>query len=105
MDAFVVSAVSPHTLTIRPVVDSAERIFELAVPAADANASVVVDGQPLHRPDVGGQNQSTFPTLGEVENARAGTWLAEQKPGRDAAILQSDTADRNRAQPHLLLDW
>ena len=31
LQAFVISPISPHTLTNRPVVDSADRIFELAV--------------------------------------------------------------------------
>ena len=48
LDAFVISPVSPHTLTVRPVVDSADRQFRLVVPAEDANACVVVDGDQIH---------------------------------------------------------
>jgi NAD+ kinase len=48
LDAFVISAVSPHTLTVRPVVDSSMRVFELVVPSPDASAAVVVDGRQLH---------------------------------------------------------
>jgi NAD+ kinase len=48
MNAFVISAVSPHTLTVRPVVDSSHRLFEIAVPNPEASASVVVDGRQLH---------------------------------------------------------
>ena len=47
MQAFVIAAISPHTLTVRPVVDSAERIFEMRVRQADVVASLVVDGQLL----------------------------------------------------------
>jgi len=49
MQAFVIAAISPHTLTVRPVVDSAERVFEMRVRTADVVASLVVDGQQLAR--------------------------------------------------------
>ncbi len=42
--AFVVQPISPHTLTMRPVVDSAERIFEVIVRNPNESTSVVVDG-------------------------------------------------------------
>ena len=45
MQAFVVSPISPHTLTNRPVVDSAERTFELVVERPNSGTAVVVDGQ------------------------------------------------------------
>jgi NAD+ kinase len=48
LDAFVISAVSPHTLTVRPVIDSSQRVFELVVPNPKVSAMVVVDGQQLH---------------------------------------------------------
>jgi len=44
MQAFVISPISPHTLTNRPVVDSADRQYELAVPRPHAGTSLVVDG-------------------------------------------------------------
>ena len=47
MQAFVIAAISPHTLTVRPVVDSAERVFEMRVRTAGVVASLVVDGQQL----------------------------------------------------------
>ncbi|NLE37307.1 MAG: NAD(+)/NADH kinase [Pirellulaceae bacterium] len=47
LQAFVVSPISPHTLTHRPVVDSADRVFELEVVAPQREASVVVDGRVL----------------------------------------------------------
>jgi NAD+ kinase len=43
--AFVISPISPHTLTMRPVVDSAERVYELCVPETDGTAHAVVDGR------------------------------------------------------------
>ncbi len=45
LQAFVISPISPHTLTNRPVVDSAERVFELSVSDPNEGTSVVVDGQ------------------------------------------------------------
>ncbi len=45
LQAFVISPISPHTLTNRPVVDSADRVFELAVPEPHVGTSLVVDGK------------------------------------------------------------
>jgi len=45
LQAFVISPISPHTLTNRPVVDSAERVYELEVPAPHEGTSLVVDGK------------------------------------------------------------
>ena len=45
MQAFVISPISPHTLTNRPVVDSADRVYELTVPEPHGGTSLVVDGQ------------------------------------------------------------
>lgn len=47
LQAFVVLPISPHTLTNRPVVDSAERMFELEVLQPNPGTSVVVDGRML----------------------------------------------------------
>lgn len=47
LQAFVISPVSPHTLTNRPVVDAADRIYELVVAKPNAGTSVVVDGHVL----------------------------------------------------------
>ena len=44
VQAFVISAVSPHTLTVRPVVDAAERVYEMRVGEPHEWTSVVVDG-------------------------------------------------------------
>jgi NAD+ kinase len=45
LQAFVISPISPHTLTNRPVVDSADRVLELVVPRPNEGTSLVVDGQ------------------------------------------------------------
>jgi NAD+ kinase len=47
LQAFVISPISPHTLTNRPVVDSADRTYELAVPKPHEGTALVVDGQML----------------------------------------------------------
>ncbi|NQT41493.1 MAG: NAD(+)/NADH kinase [Planctomycetes bacterium] len=50
LQAFVISPISPHTLSNRPVVDAADRVYELGVtirPGADC--AVVVDGRVLCR--------------------------------------------------------
>ncbi|MBI2824805.1 MAG: NAD(+)/NADH kinase [Planctomycetia bacterium] len=53
LQAFVVLALSPHTLTNRPVVDSAERTYELVVPRPHEGTAVVVDGHVVHRIEPG----------------------------------------------------
>ena len=45
LQAFVISPISPHTLTNRPVVDSADRTYELVVPRPHEGTSVVADGR------------------------------------------------------------
>ncbi len=47
LPAFVFTAINPHTLTVRPVVDDADRVYELVVKKPLAATSVVVDGQML----------------------------------------------------------
>jgi len=47
MDAFVISPISPHTLTNRPVIDAAERKYELLVPRPNEGTTLVVDGWPV----------------------------------------------------------
>jgi len=57
LSALVISPISPHTLTMRPVVDSADRTYELVVHESDSggsnselpssNVHVVVDGRDL----------------------------------------------------------
>ncbi len=45
LDAFVISPISAHTLSNRPLVDSAEHVFELSVERPNPGTSVVMDGQ------------------------------------------------------------
>ena len=45
--AFVICPIGPHTLTVRPVVDSADRVYEVVVPQPNEGTTVVVDGRPL----------------------------------------------------------
>ena len=47
LEAFVICPISPHTLTMRPVVDTADRVFELRLRTELNSASVVVDGRVL----------------------------------------------------------
>jgi NAD+ kinase len=49
LQAFVISPISPHTLTNRPVVDSADRVYELTVARPNKGTAVVVDGRVLCR--------------------------------------------------------
>ncbi|MDZ4658363.1 MAG: NAD(+)/NADH kinase [Bythopirellula sp.] len=50
LQAFVISPINPHTLTNRPVVDSAERVYELRVPNPLEGTALVVDGKILCQP-------------------------------------------------------
>ena len=45
LQAFVISPISPHTLTNRPVVDSGDRVFEMAIPRPHEGTCVVADGR------------------------------------------------------------
>jgi NAD+ kinase len=45
--AFVICPICPHTLTVRPVVDTADRVYEVVVPQPNEGTTVVVDGRPL----------------------------------------------------------
>jgi len=45
LQAFVILPISPHTLTVRPVVDTADRVYEMAVRQPNEHTSVVVDGR------------------------------------------------------------
>ena len=49
LQAFVISPISPHTLTVRPVVDTADRIYEMVACQPNEATSVVVDGRVLCR--------------------------------------------------------
>jgi NAD+ kinase len=45
LQAFVITPICPHTLTIRPVVDRADRIYSLGVPNIPSGVTLVIDGQ------------------------------------------------------------
>lgn len=45
LQAFVISPISPHTLTNRPVVDSANHVYEVVVPSPNEGTTLLVDGQ------------------------------------------------------------
>ncbi|MEC8555490.1 MAG: NAD(+)/NADH kinase [Planctomycetota bacterium] len=47
LQAVVISPISPHTLTMRPVVDRADRVFEMFVRQGHESVSAVVDGRVL----------------------------------------------------------
>ncbi len=49
LQAFVISPISPHTLTNRPLVDSASLTYELVVSAPNPSTSAVVDGRVVRR--------------------------------------------------------
>ena len=52
LQVFVITPICPHTLTVRPIVDSADRVFRLSVKDAPPGVMVVIDGQ-IHRPLAG----------------------------------------------------
>lgn len=47
LQAMVISPISPHTLTYRPLVDSADTVLELTVTEPNETTSIVVDGRIL----------------------------------------------------------
>lgn len=47
LQAFVICPISPHTLTVRPVIDSADRIYEMTVSSPNPGTTLVVDGRPM----------------------------------------------------------
>lgn len=47
LQAFVISPICPHTLTVRPVVDTAERVYEICIKQPNDSTSIVLDGQVL----------------------------------------------------------
>jgi NAD+ kinase len=49
LQAVVISPISPHTLTYRPLVDSADTRLELTVTQPNESTSIVVDGRILSR--------------------------------------------------------
>jgi NAD+ kinase len=47
LSAFVITPICPHTLTNRPVVESAESVYTIVVRRATASATLIIDGQQL----------------------------------------------------------
>ena len=47
LEAFVISPINPHTLTVRPVVDRSDRVYELVARTDNKSTSAVLDGQVL----------------------------------------------------------
>jgi NAD+ kinase len=45
LSAFVITPICPHTLTNRPVVDSADKVYTVVVRRAAAGTTLIVDGQ------------------------------------------------------------
>ena len=45
LQAFVITPICPHTLTYRPIVESAEKTFSIRLGKGTEHALVVVDGQ------------------------------------------------------------
>ncbi|NIP85993.1 MAG: NAD(+) kinase [Planctomycetales bacterium] len=45
VDAFVITPIAAHTLTVRPVVDTADRVYEMVVERPHPGTAIVVDGQ------------------------------------------------------------
>ncbi len=45
LQAFAITSLCPHTLTYRPVVDSADKVYTITLPRGDQPAVLVVDGQ------------------------------------------------------------
>lgn len=45
LQAFVVTPICPHTLTVRPLVDGAECVYRLTAPTAPPGVMLVIDGQ------------------------------------------------------------
>jgi NAD+ kinase len=44
---FVITPICPHTLTIRPVVDSADKVYTITIRRTSGNTLLVIDGQVL----------------------------------------------------------
>ena len=45
LQAFVITPISPHTLTNRPLVDRADSVYSLTLPEVPEGATLVIDGQ------------------------------------------------------------
>ena len=71
--AFVLTPICPHTLTNRPIVESANKVFTIALHRTAAGTTVVVDGQ----------EQRVVTTAHRITVRRAPVWFGLVKvPGR-----------------------
>jgi NAD+ kinase len=92
LQAVVISPISPHTLTNRPVVDSADRVYELAVPESRGRAALVADGQvveelgPTDRVRIS-RSPAVFRTVEFHEHSYYGTLREKLGWGRDPREL------------------
>src|SRR5262249_42461977 len=55
LSAFVITPICPHTLTNRPVVDSADKTYTIVIRRAAPGPTLIVDGQENVQIDVGGR--------------------------------------------------
>jgi len=53
LQAFVICPISPHSLTHRPVIDSADRVYEMAVTNPSPTTALVIDGNMICNVEVG----------------------------------------------------
>jgi NAD+ kinase len=47
LDAFVITPICPHTLTHRPVVDSADKVYTVVIRRAAEGTALIIDGQEI----------------------------------------------------------
>jgi NAD+ kinase len=47
LSAFVITPICPHTLTYRPIVDSADKVYTISVRRAEQGSALVIDGQEI----------------------------------------------------------
>ena len=48
VDALIISAVAPHSLSFRPIVADAETVLEIGISRANSGTTLVLDGQETH---------------------------------------------------------
>ena len=104
LQAFVVLPLSPHTLTMRPVVDSADRVYEMVVERPNEGTSVVVDGRVLCRLQPGDRVR--------VERADAAVQAGEQprsyvlpRLAGEARLGRTTETQLRRVRPHAPSRW
>ena len=48
LSSFVITPICPHTLTVRPVVESADKVYTIEIHRDAAGTALIVDGQEIH---------------------------------------------------------